>query len=93
MKLLLPVFASLVLQYHVNAEFLIMKRCLNGLGKCKDNCTENEKEIQKCKKKKCCGDLGSTYVRSPQKALQCGAEHDCAFEGKGAVDAIQSSAG
>ncbi|XP_020043582.1 beta-defensin 129 [Castor canadensis] len=54
MKLIFPVFASLVLQYQVNSEFLVLKRCLMGFGKCKGSCRADEKEIQMCKKKKCC---------------------------------------
>ncbi|KAF5917917.1 beta-defensin 129 [Diceros bicornis minor] len=54
MKLLFPVFASLMLQYQVNTEYLGLRRCLMGLGRCKDHCAVNEKEIQKCKKKNCC---------------------------------------
>ncbi|XP_024415009.1 beta-defensin 129 [Desmodus rotundus] len=61
MKLLLPVFASLMLQYQVNTEVFGWKRCLVGLGRCKDHCTVGEREMQKCKKKKCC--VGLKTVR------------------------------
>nr|XP_003476387.1 beta-defensin 129 [Cavia porcellus] len=61
MKLLFPIFAGLMLQYHANTEFLIAKRCLSGYGKCKNQCDVDEKEVQKCKQKKCC--LGSKVVR------------------------------
>ncbi|XP_054430137.1 beta-defensin 129 [Pteronotus mesoamericanus] len=54
MKLLFPIFVSLMLQCQVNTELFGWKRCLMGLGRCKDHCTVDEKEVQKCKKKKCC---------------------------------------
>ncbi|KAM6147828.1 beta-defensin 129 [Erethizon dorsatum] len=58
MKLLFPIFASLVLHYQVNTEGSyhrqIRKTCLNGYGRCKDQCNADEKEVQKCRKKKCC---------------------------------------
>ncbi|XP_008159943.1 beta-defensin 129 [Eptesicus fuscus] len=54
MKLLFPIFASLVLQLQVNTEPFGWKKCLMGLGRCKNHCTVDEKEVQKCKKKKCC---------------------------------------
>ncbi|XP_036178223.1 beta-defensin 129 [Myotis myotis] len=54
MKLLFPVFASLMLQLQVDTELFGWKKCLMGLGRCKNHCTVDEKEIQKCKKKKCC---------------------------------------
>ncbi|XP_019501257.1 PREDICTED: beta-defensin 129 [Hipposideros armiger] len=54
MKLLFPIFASLMLQHQVNTEFIGLRKCLMGLGRCKDHCTVGEKEVQKCKKKKCC---------------------------------------
>ncbi|XP_005414792.2 PREDICTED: beta-defensin 129 [Chinchilla lanigera] len=61
MQLLVPVFASLMLQYHVNTEFLIRKRCLSGFGKCKNQCSADEKEVQRCKMKKCC--VGPKVIR------------------------------
>ncbi|XP_007523154.1 beta-defensin 129 [Erinaceus europaeus] len=54
MKLLFPIFASLMLQSQVTTELLGLKKCLMGLGTCKDHCAIDEKEVQKCKKKKCC---------------------------------------
>ncbi|XP_008527521.2 beta-defensin 129 [Equus przewalskii] len=54
MKLLFPIFASLVLQYQVNTEYFGLRRCLMGLGRCKDHCATNEREIQQCKNKRCC---------------------------------------
>ncbi|XP_036039492.1 beta-defensin 129 [Onychomys torridus] len=54
MKLLFPLVASLMLQYQVKSEFLAVKKCLMGFGKCKDRCPTTETEIQKCKSKKCC---------------------------------------
>ncbi|XP_002747440.4 beta-defensin 129 [Callithrix jacchus] len=54
MKLLFPIFASLMLQYQVNTEFIGLRRCLMGFGRCRDHCNVDEKEIQKCKMKKCC---------------------------------------
>ncbi|XP_014445697.1 beta-defensin 129-like [Tupaia chinensis] len=68
MKLLFPIFASLMLQYQVNTEFLGIRRCLMGFGRCKDNCNTDEKEIQKCKKKKCC--LGPKVVQVIKAYLQ-----------------------
>ncbi|XP_062058303.1 beta-defensin 129 [Lepus europaeus] len=56
MKLILPVFASLMLQYQVNTEFLVLKKCSMGFGRCRNQCAADEKEVQKCKKKKCCLD-------------------------------------
>nr|XP_019574249.1 PREDICTED: beta-defensin 129 [Rhinolophus sinicus] len=61
MKLLFPIFASLMLQYQVNTEFTGLRRCLMGLGRCKDHCAVDEKEVLKCKKKSCC---------AGQKAIQ-----------------------
>ncbi|XP_052579336.1 beta-defensin 129 [Peromyscus californicus insignis] len=54
MKLLFPLVTSLMLQYQVKSEFLTVKKCLIGFGKCKDSCLVGETEIQKCKSKKCC---------------------------------------
>uniref|UniRef100_A0A8D2CKE8 Beta-defensin 129 n=1 Tax=Sciurus vulgaris TaxID=55149 RepID=A0A8D2CKE8_SCIVU len=54
MKLLFPIFASLMLQYQVNTELWNLPKCLMGFGKCKNSCSGDEKEIQKCKKRKCC---------------------------------------
>ncbi|XP_004631015.1 beta-defensin 129 [Octodon degus] len=61
MHVLFPIFASLVLQYQVNTEFLVAKRCLSGFGKCKNKCDADEKEVQICKKKKCC--IGPKAIR------------------------------
>ncbi|XP_021012732.1 beta-defensin 129 [Mus caroli] len=54
MKLLFPLFASLVLQSQVKSEFVAMKRCIMGFGKCKDSCLAEETQMQHCKAKKCC---------------------------------------
>ncbi|XP_058894810.1 beta-defensin 129 [Kogia breviceps] len=54
MKLLFPIFASLMLQYQVNTEYFGLGKCVMGFGKCKDHCAMDEKEVNKCKKKKCC---------------------------------------
>ncbi|XP_028743308.1 beta-defensin 129 [Peromyscus leucopus] len=54
MKLLFPLVTSLMLQYQVKSEFLTVKKCLMGFGKCRDSCLIRETEIQKCKSKKCC---------------------------------------
>nr|XP_003941054.1 beta-defensin 129 [Saimiri boliviensis boliviensis] len=54
MKLLFPIFASLMLQYQVNTEFIGLRRCLMGFGRCRDHCNVDEREVQKCKMKKCC---------------------------------------
>ncbi|CAH6777094.1 beta-defensin 129 [Phodopus roborovskii] len=54
MKLLFPLVASLMLQYQVKSEFVVVKRCIMGFGKCKDSCFADEIEIQNCKSKKCC---------------------------------------
>ncbi|XP_015340851.1 beta-defensin 129 [Marmota marmota marmota] len=54
MKLLFPIFASLMLQYQVNTELWNTPKCLMSFGKSKSSCNEDEKEVQKCKKKKCC---------------------------------------
>ncbi|XP_004370657.1 beta-defensin 129 [Trichechus manatus latirostris] len=68
MKLLFPIFASLVLQSQVNTEFLGLKKCLKGFGKCKNHCTLGEKEIEKCKTKKCC--IGPKMVRIIKNFIQ-----------------------
>ncbi|XP_042550187.1 beta-defensin 129 [Dipodomys spectabilis] len=68
MKLLFPIFASLMLQYQVNSEFLAIKKCLMGFGKCKNTCRVDEKEIQKCKKKKCC--VGPKVIELIKNYLQ-----------------------
>ncbi|XP_060239234.1 beta-defensin 129 [Meriones unguiculatus] len=44
-----------------HAEFLVIKRCLMGFGKCKDSCLTEETEIQSCKTKKCC--IGSKVTQ------------------------------
>ncbi|XP_048205340.1 beta-defensin 129 [Perognathus longimembris pacificus] len=67
MKLLFPIFASLMLQYQVNSEFLFRK-CLMGFGKCKSDCRSDEKEIKKCKKKKCC--VGPKVIELIRNYLQ-----------------------
>ncbi|CAI9154472.1 unnamed protein product [Rangifer tarandus platyrhynchus] len=54
MKLLFPIFASLMLQWQVNTEYFGLRRCVMGLGRCKEHCSMDEKELDKCKKKKCC---------------------------------------
>nr|XP_021504927.1 beta-defensin 129 [Meriones unguiculatus] len=61
MNLLFPLFASLMLQCQVKSEFLVIKRCLMGFGKCKDSCLTEETEIQSCKTKKCC--IGSKVTQ------------------------------
>ncbi|XP_049725434.1 beta-defensin 129 [Elephas maximus indicus] len=76
MKLLFPIFASLMLQSQVNTEFLGLKKCLMGFGKCKDHCTVDEKEIDKCKKKKCC--VGPKVVQIIKNFIQIEMLH--AFE-------------
>nr|XP_004393243.2 PREDICTED: beta-defensin 129 [Odobenus rosmarus divergens] len=68
MKLLFPIFASLMLQYQVNTEYFGLRRCLMGFGRCKDHCTMDEKEIQKCKKKKCC--IGPKVVQMIKNYMQ-----------------------
>ncbi|XP_045688627.1 beta-defensin 129 [Phyllostomus hastatus] len=68
MKLLVPIFASLMLQYQVNTELFGWKRCLMGFGRCKDQCSVDEREMQKCKKKKCC--VGLKTVRLINTYLQ-----------------------
>ncbi|XP_003804005.2 beta-defensin 129 [Otolemur garnettii] len=68
MKLLFPIFASLMLQYQVNTEYLGLKRCLMGFGRCKDQCNADEKQVQKCKKKKCC--IGPKVVHLIKSYLQ-----------------------
>ncbi|EAX10686.1 DEFB129 isoform 1 [Pan troglodytes] len=70
MKLLFPIFASLMLQYQVNTEFIGLRRCLMGLGRCRDHCNVDEKEIQKCKMKKCC--VGPKVVKLIKNYLQYG---------------------
>uniref|UniRef100_A0A8C6DTS3 Defensin beta 129 n=1 Tax=Moschus moschiferus TaxID=68415 RepID=A0A8C6DTS3_MOSMO len=54
MKLLFPIFASLMLQWQVNTEYFGLRRCVMGLGRCKEHCNMDEKELDRCKKKKCC---------------------------------------
>uniref|UniRef100_A0A8C5KZT1 Beta-defensin n=1 Tax=Jaculus jaculus TaxID=51337 RepID=A0A8C5KZT1_JACJA len=61
MKLLFPIFASLVLQYQVNSEFLRLRKCLFDFGKCRDSCHKDEREIHTCKNKKCC--LGPKVIQ------------------------------
>ncbi|XP_039093626.1 beta-defensin 129 [Hyaena hyaena] len=68
MKLLFPIFASLMLQYQVNTESFGLRRCLMGFGRCKDYCAVGEKEIQKCKKKKCC--IGPKVVQMIKNYMQ-----------------------
>ncbi|XP_012610754.1 beta-defensin 129 [Microcebus murinus] len=68
MKLLFPVFASLMLQYQVNTEYFGLKRCLKGLGRCKDQCNVDEKQVQECKKKKCC--IGLRVLELIQNYMQ-----------------------
>ncbi|XP_045385467.1 beta-defensin 129 [Lemur catta] len=68
MKLLFPVFASLMLQYQVNTEYFGLKMCLKGFGRCKDHCNVDEKQVQKCKKKKCC--IGPKVVQLIKNYLQ-----------------------
>ncbi|XP_028630732.1 beta-defensin 129 [Grammomys surdaster] len=68
MKLLFPLFASLMLQYPVKSEFLAAKKCLMGFGKCKDSCLPEETQMQDCKNKKCCmspkaSELIKSYLR------------------------------
>ncbi|KAM7125606.1 beta-defensin 129 [Molossus nigricans] len=67
MKLLFPVFASLMLQYQVNTE-LFGSRCLMSFGRCRNQCAVYEKEVQKCKKKKCC--VGLQIVQMLKNYLQ-----------------------
>ncbi|XP_057636086.1 beta-defensin 129 [Chionomys nivalis] len=61
MKFLFPLVASLMLQYRVKSEFLAVKKCIMGFGKCKDSCLAEETEIQTCKSKKCC--IGSKVTK------------------------------
>ncbi|XP_006881743.1 PREDICTED: beta-defensin 129 [Elephantulus edwardii] len=68
MKLFFPIFASLMLQSQVNAEFFGVKKCLMGFGKCKDSCTVDEKEIKPCKNKKCC--MGPKIVQMIRHFIQ-----------------------
>lgn len=37
-----------------HAEFMVVKKCLMGFGKCKDSCLPEETQVQNCKSKKCC---------------------------------------
>ncbi|XP_007932899.2 beta-defensin 129 [Orycteropus afer afer] len=68
MKLLFPIFASLMLQSQVNTEFFGWKKCLMGFGKCKDHCTMGEKQVDTCKKKKCC--VGPKVVQMIRHFIQ-----------------------
>ncbi|XP_036683329.1 beta-defensin 129 [Balaenoptera musculus] len=68
MKLLFPIFASLMLQYQVNTEYFGLGRCVMGFGRCKDHCAMDEKEVDKCKKKKCC--IGPKVVRLIKSYIQ-----------------------
>ncbi|XP_057556715.1 beta-defensin 129 [Hippopotamus amphibius kiboko] len=68
MKLLFPIFASLMLQYQVNTEYFGLGRCVMGFGRCKDHCTKDEKEVDKCKKKKCC--IGPKVVQLIKSYMQ-----------------------
>ncbi|XP_012521243.1 PREDICTED: beta-defensin 129 [Propithecus coquereli] len=68
MKLLFPVFASLMLQYQVNTEYFGLKRCLKGFGRCKDHCNADERQVQECKKTKCC--IGPKVVQLIKNYLQ-----------------------
>uniref|UniRef100_A0A8P0N9D1 Defensin beta 129 n=1 Tax=Canis lupus familiaris TaxID=9615 RepID=A0A8P0N9D1_CANLF len=68
MKLLFTIFASLMLQYQVNTEYFGLRRCLMGFGRCRDHCAMAEKEIQKCKKKKCC--IGPKVVQMIKNYMQ-----------------------
>ncbi|KAI5248009.1 beta-defensin 129 [Manis pentadactyla] len=68
MKLLFPIFAGLMLQHQVNTEYFGLRKCLKGLGKCKDYCAVHEKEVQKCKKKKCC--IGPKLVQLIKNYIQ-----------------------
>ncbi|XP_042786071.1 beta-defensin 129 [Panthera leo] len=68
MKLLFPIFASLMLQYQVNTEYFGLRRCLMGFGRCKDYCAVGETEIQKCKKRKCC--IGQKVVQMIKNYMQ-----------------------
>ncbi|XP_059935311.1 LOW QUALITY PROTEIN: beta-defensin 129 [Mesoplodon densirostris] len=68
MKLLFPIFASLMLQYQVNTEYFGLGRCVMGFGRCKDHCAMDEKEVDKCKKKKCC--IGPKVFRLIKSYIQ-----------------------
>ncbi|XP_032462850.1 beta-defensin 129 [Phocoena sinus] len=68
MKLLFPIFASLMLQYQVNTEYFGLGRCVMGFGRCKDHCAMDEKEVDKCKKKKCC--IGPKVVQLIKSYIQ-----------------------
>ncbi|XP_030686452.1 beta-defensin 129 [Globicephala melas] len=68
MKLLFPIFASLMLQYQVNTEYFGLRRCVMGFGRCKDHCAMHEKEVDKCKKKKCC--IGPKVVQLIKSFIQ-----------------------
>nr|XP_010959211.1 beta-defensin 129 [Camelus bactrianus] len=68
MKLLFPIFASLMLQYQVNTEYFGLGRCVMGFGRCKDHCAMDEKEVEKCRKKKCC--IGPKVVQLIKSYLQ-----------------------
>ncbi|XP_004314820.3 beta-defensin 129 [Tursiops truncatus] len=68
MKLLFPIFASLMLQYQVNTEYFGLGRCVMGFGRCKDHCAMDEKEVDKCKKKKCC--IGPKVVQLIKSFIQ-----------------------
>ncbi|XP_016056063.1 PREDICTED: beta-defensin 129 [Miniopterus natalensis] len=73
MKLLMPIFASLMLHCQVNAEYFGSRKCLMSLGRCKDHCAVDEKEVQKCKKKKCC--IGPKVVQMIKNYLQNAMPH------------------
>lgn len=49
----LIICATMVFSF-LHTEVLFLKKCAMGFGRCKNVCTAEEKEIQKCKKKRCC---------------------------------------
>lgn len=50
------------------AEYFGLRRCLMGFGRCKDHCGVDEREIQKCKKRKCC--IGPKVVQMIKNYMQ-----------------------
>ncbi|XP_004698261.1 beta-defensin 129 [Echinops telfairi] len=68
MKLLLPIFASLMLQPQVHTDFFGLRKCVMGFGKCKEHCAVDEKEIDACQKRKCC--LGPRVIEILKAFIQ-----------------------
>ncbi|XP_055963857.1 beta-defensin 129 [Sorex fumeus] len=88
MKLLFPLFASLMLQYQVSTEILSWRKCLMGFGKCKAQCESNEREIQKCKRKKCC--VEPKVIQMIKDYLQNELSHSFEEESRGLLHAAKN---